>query len=54
MIDVSGGQATADAIPNAELLIIDGMGHDLSRNVLLPHVEQVSELTAKAEAGRNR
>ncbi len=29
MCDVSGGQATADAIPSAELMLIEGMGHDL-------------------------
>lgn len=29
LIDVSGGRATAAAIPGAELLIIPGMGHDL-------------------------
>lgn len=29
LIDVSGGIATADAIPDAELWIIPGMGHDL-------------------------
>jgi pimeloyl-ACP methyl ester carboxylesterase len=26
---VSGGRATANAIPGAELLLIPGMGHDL-------------------------
>ncbi|MCW2780657.1 MAG: alpha/beta hydrolase [Marmoricola sp.] len=29
MVHVSGGRATASAIPGAELLIIEGMGHDL-------------------------
>lgn len=29
MCDVSGGRATAAAIPGAELILIDGMGHDL-------------------------
>ena len=27
-VDVSRGQATAVAIPNAKLVVIDGMGHD--------------------------
>ena len=31
MVHVSGGRATAAAIPGAELLLIDGMGHDLPR-----------------------
>ena len=29
LVDVSGGQATAAAIPGARLLVIDGMGHEL-------------------------
>jgi pimeloyl-ACP methyl ester carboxylesterase len=29
MVHVSGGKATAQALPNAELMLIDGMGHDL-------------------------
>lgn len=29
MCNVSGGRATADAIPGAELVLIEGMGHDL-------------------------
>jgi pimeloyl-ACP methyl ester carboxylesterase len=29
MCDVSGGRATADAIPGAELVLIEGMGHNL-------------------------
>lgn len=29
LVDPSGGQATAAAIPDAELLLVDGMGHDL-------------------------
>jgi pimeloyl-ACP methyl ester carboxylesterase len=33
MVHVSGGRATAAAIPGAELLLIDGMGHDLPRDL---------------------
>jgi pimeloyl-ACP methyl ester carboxylesterase len=29
LIDVSGGEATARAIPGAQLLTVEGMGHDL-------------------------
>jgi pimeloyl-ACP methyl ester carboxylesterase len=29
MVNVSGGRATAKAIPGAELILFDGMGHDL-------------------------
>ncbi|GAB3996097.1 alpha/beta fold hydrolase [Nocardioides marmoraquaticus] len=31
MVHVSGGRATAHAIPSAELLVVEGMGHDLPR-----------------------
>lgn len=33
MCDVSGGRATAAAIPDAKLVIIDGMGHSLPRQL---------------------
>jgi pimeloyl-ACP methyl ester carboxylesterase len=29
LVDVSGGKATADAVPDAKLKIVPGMGHDL-------------------------
>jgi pimeloyl-ACP methyl ester carboxylesterase len=32
LVDVSGGRATAAAIPGAELLVVPGMGHDLPRD----------------------
>jgi pimeloyl-ACP methyl ester carboxylesterase len=33
LIQPSGGEATAAAVPGAELLLIDGMGHDLPREL---------------------
>ena len=33
LVHVSGGRATAAAIPRAELAVIDGMGHDLPREL---------------------
>ena len=39
LITLSGGEATAAAIPGAELVVIDGMGHDLPPRYL----EQIAE-----------
>ncbi|MCE7004055.1 alpha/beta fold hydrolase [Kibdelosporangium philippinense] len=33
LVHVSGGKATARAIPDAELILVPGMGHDLPRGV---------------------
>ena len=33
MVHISGGRATARAIPGAELLVVDGMGHDMPREL---------------------
>ncbi|WP_158884810.1 alpha/beta fold hydrolase [Amycolatopsis anabasis] len=43
MFDLSGGQATAAAIPGAKLVVIDGMGHSLPRElwpVLATHIAE--------------
>ena len=50
LIDVSGGKATAAAIPGAELELIEGMGHDLPR-VLWPRF--VDLIVANAERARS-
>ena len=52
MVHVSGGRATARAIPGAELLVIEGMGHDLPEGAWPTLVGAISEHTAKAEAKR--
>lgn len=49
LIRPSGGRATARAIPGARLRIIDGMGHDLPRDVWSQVVEEIT-----ATAGRAR
>jgi pimeloyl-ACP methyl ester carboxylesterase len=33
MVHVSGGRATSSAVPGSELLLIDGMGHDMPRDL---------------------
>src|SRR5215212_3423774 len=49
VIAVSGGQATAEAIPGAELVVIDGMGHDLPRPLWPTVVEHIAGLVDRAE-----
>jgi pimeloyl-ACP methyl ester carboxylesterase len=50
LIDVSGGRATAAAIPGAELVLIEGMGHDLPR-ALWPRFADL--IVANAERARS-
>jgi pimeloyl-ACP methyl ester carboxylesterase len=48
---VSGGEATAEAIPGAELVIYDGMGHDLPRALwpdLIDRIRRLCERRAEA------
>jgi pimeloyl-ACP methyl ester carboxylesterase len=47
LIDVSGGKATAEAIPDAELLVIPGMGHNLPRAVWPTLAEAIGRLTGQ-------
>jgi pimeloyl-ACP methyl ester carboxylesterase len=48
LVNPSGGRATARAIPNARLKLVEGMGHDLPR-ALWP--DFVDEIAAAAERG---
>ncbi len=50
MCDVSGGRATAAAIPGAELVVIDGMGHDLPAALWPQLASKIVELVQRAEA----
>jgi pimeloyl-ACP methyl ester carboxylesterase len=52
LIDVSGGRATADAIPDAQLMMLDGMGHDLPRPLWPQMVEAIGNLVQRVEAAR--
>jgi pimeloyl-ACP methyl ester carboxylesterase len=52
LITVSGGHATAAAIPDAELMVIEGMGHDLPRGVWPQLIDGISALVARAERDR--
>lgn len=50
MCDVSGGMATAAAIPGAELVIIEGMGHDLPRALWPEIASRIAALVQRVEA----
>ncbi|MGY2084607.1 alpha/beta fold hydrolase [Blastococcus sp. SYSU DS0539] len=49
LVAVSGGRATAAAVPGAELLVVDGMGHDLPREVWPQLVDRITALVQRAE-----
>lgn len=49
LVPLAAGEDTAAAIPGAELLVIDGMGHDLPRAVWPRIIDAISALTAKIE-----
>ena len=50
LIDVSGGEATAAAIPGARLELIPGMGHDLPRQLWPRFVDLIAENAARARS----
>jgi pimeloyl-ACP methyl ester carboxylesterase len=49
MCDVSGGRATADTIPGAELVLIEGMGHDLPRGLWPQLAACIASLVLRVE-----
>ncbi|MFC4121931.1 alpha/beta fold hydrolase [Nonomuraea zeae] len=50
LCDVSGGRATAEVIPGAELVVIDGMGHDLPRALWPELATRIAALVQRAES----
>jgi pimeloyl-ACP methyl ester carboxylesterase len=51
LVPVEGGRDTAEAVPGAELMIIDGMGHDLPHGGAWPRIlDAIAEHTHKAGA----
>lgn len=50
LVRIEGGRATAAAIPGAELVVIEGMGHDLPRGVWAEIIDAVGELAERAHA----
>ena len=49
LCDASGGRATAEAIPGAELVLIEGMGHDLPPGLRVPLATRIAEFVWKVE-----
>jgi pimeloyl-ACP methyl ester carboxylesterase len=50
LVQVSGGQATAAALPGAELVVIEGMGHDLPQALYPEIADHIADLVRRAEA----
>jgi pimeloyl-ACP methyl ester carboxylesterase len=47
----SGGRATAAALPDSELLVLKGMGHDLARRLWPGVLDGIERTIRRAEAG---
>ncbi len=50
LVNVSGGERTAEVIPGAELLILDGMGHDLPAYYWPQVIEAITALASRSAA----
>jgi pimeloyl-ACP methyl ester carboxylesterase len=49
LVPVEAGYSTAKAVPGAEILIIEGMGHELPQGAWPRIIEAISAFTAKAQ-----
>ena len=49
MVDASGGRAAAEAIPGAELMLIEGMGHNLPPGLRPQLAARIAEFVWRAE-----
>jgi pimeloyl-ACP methyl ester carboxylesterase len=49
LVPVEGGVDTADGVPGARLLVIDGMGHDLPRGAWPKIVDAIAGIAASAD-----
>ncbi len=48
LVRPSGGRATARAIPGARLRIVEGMGHDLPRELWPTFVDEIADTASRA------
>ena len=53
LVHVSGGRATARALPNAELMLIPGMGHDLPRELWTVYADGIERTAKRAGLATN-
>ena len=52
MVHVSGGRATAAAVPGSELLLVDGMGHDLPEQLWGTVIDAIEREISQQHARR--
>jgi pimeloyl-ACP methyl ester carboxylesterase len=48
LVNISGGRATARAIPGARLRVVEGMGHDLPRDLWPIFADELIDVAARA------
>jgi len=51
LVNLSGGERTAEVIPGAELLILEGMGHDLPTVFWAQVIEAITTLASRSAVG---
>lgn len=50
LVQVEGGRATAEAVPGAELMVLEGMGHNLPRELWPQIVDGIVRVADRADA----
>jgi pimeloyl-ACP methyl ester carboxylesterase len=53
LVNISGGRATAEAIPNAKLVTMTGMGHDLPEELWPQIIDTVVKTAARVDVERS-
>lgn len=51
LVTISGGERTAEVLAGSELLVLEGMGHDLPTYFWAPVVERITALAARTASG---
>ena len=51
LVQLPGGEATAKAVPGAELMVLDGMGHNLPRELWPQIVDGIARVADRADTG---